>query len=560
MMMWKNKKFHIFVALAVFILATLIFAWPILPNVKGILFGRPNDAMGSIWGIWWLKYSLLNLRTNPNISYLIAYPYGIDTHVFLTPVNYILSIPVTAIFNALASYNFITLMSFPLSALAMYLLVYHFTKKIIPSIIAGLIIAFGPFHVVHSQSFIDLAQIEWPIFCVLFLFKLNEERTYKNLIGLSIFFILTVLTTPYYAIFLLMAVLVFAITKIFYKTPVEKRSRGFGVVFIIYLLVFCATLIYIYPKFIKNPAHIPPRTDLTAGGAKIEYYLLPSTHHPIFGQDVKKVVPEFSYTLQTIFLGYVPLLLALFLFFKKEKFKNQPNLYFAIHFFTFAAIIAFLFSLMPTVKIFGKEIKTFSYYFYDLVPFIRAQARQVLIIMIALAAMSGIAVNYLLDYVFQSKQSKIIFIALILFISLIEFLPEQVTTDLRKIPDVYVWLKQQPGQFAVLEYPFFPFNSDHNYEEMFYQTYHQKPLVNSFKNSVKERKNYEDFERVLETINPDILYDQGVRYVLMHTQDDDPARQKIISDSLKPSDVYDRQMEEVKIFPDATVFKITHKR
>src|SRR5438105_5949431 len=65
--------------LAGFLLLTLVFVYPIVPQMSSeIPFG--GDAWQHIWNLWWIKHALLDLRTNPYHTNLLFYPDGANLY------------------------------------------------------------------------------------------------------------------------------------------------------------------------------------------------------------------------------------------------------------------------------------------------------------------------------------------------------------------------------------------------------------------------------------------------------------------------------------------------
>ena len=94
-------------------------------SIPGWVFG---DNAEYLWKIWWFKHALLDLHVWPLFSPTIYHPYGFNlAYGEITPTNTLLTIPITAVFGEVVTYNFLALLSFVLSGFAMYLLVCYLT-------------------------------------------------------------------------------------------------------------------------------------------------------------------------------------------------------------------------------------------------------------------------------------------------------------------------------------------------------------------------------------------------------------------------------------------------
>jgi hypothetical protein len=88
--------------------------------------------------------------------------------------------------------------------------------------------------------------------------------------------------------------------------------------------------------------------------------------------------------------------------------------------------------------------------------------------------------------------------------------------DLRYL--AYVWLKQQPGNFTILEYPLFLHAHSINQNYMFYITIHQKRTVNGYSDIATPE--YEKIYPILNNITSSqalrLLRSFNVKYILVH--------------------------------------------
>lgn len=511
-----TAKTKILGAILIYLILTIIFAWPLLGNFNNSIFGVQNDTLGTLWGLWWTKKAILDLHIFPATSNLIAAPFGIIIPYFF-PWNYLIALPIVAVWGAIPAFNFLSLMGFVLTGLAMYLLAIYFTKNFWASVIAGAILAFSPYHLVNAQSFLDLGQIEWLVFYLYFLFRLKDRPNAFNLIFANIFCLITLFSSHYYAVFTVFLTILFIIIysiinwrKIKLAKLIKPRINLIILINFIVIAVFLLLAFIVFNRNL-NKVNLPSFDDImNFGSVKWWYYLLPSMEHPIFGKWVSSHIVGISFAAQTHYLGYITILLSFFALCYKKNWKK-------FIFFIVAALLALLFSLPPKIHFGHLIVNMPSYYLFEFLPFVRFVSRFSLIVMIGLTILSAAAIDKLIRNKKIGAQIAVLVCVIVLF--LIEFLPNFVTTKLHQLPEAYQFLKNQPGDFSIVEYPFFP-NSPWMWEQMYFQTEHQKSLLNNFEFKSKNEEAFKHFygaiENITEPTTPYFLKLLGTQYVVIH--------------------------------------------
>ena len=79
--------------------------------------------------------------------------------------------------GAVAAYNWLVLLSFPLSAAAAYLLARHLALPPAGALLAALLFAFSPFHIAHAAYHPHIAQTQWLPLYLLALWRCMDEAT-----------------------------------------------------------------------------------------------------------------------------------------------------------------------------------------------------------------------------------------------------------------------------------------------------------------------------------------------------------------------------------------------
>lgn len=512
--------------------------------------------MGGLWQFWWIKYAVFDLRIFPLYSHWLSAPFGIDLRAYATNIDFLFALPFTAIWNNIAAYNIQILITIPLSGLAAYLLAYRLTKNFWASFFGGLIFAISPFHITMIHSFNHLAQIQWFGFYLYFLWLYHEDGKKRDFILAIAFFILIAWTAAYYAVMALIMTLILGIIR-----KGDKRVKGEKREFLI-LPIIALVVIFIIFQFLQGSSFKEFSIgDLKRGAAHLWYWFLPAENHPILGDWIKSLRPGFSFSIQTIYLGMVPLALSIYWLIKSRNNKSSlPVTGYPLltKWLLYSSIIAIIFTVPPILEFGWLKIYTPTYPHFLTFPFMRILTRYSLIVIFSLSIFSALGINYLFKKL-KTNLLKFGTYGLLLGAMVFEFLPAQVSTNLSNVPPQYQWLAEQEKGSVIAEYPFFPIN-DYIWEPMFWQTVHHQPLFNSFYQVLLGKTGSEflsqsDDLKIPETI--DYLRLAGVKYILVYTKGKNEIQDREISIKIDLNILdNDERLDFVKVFPEARIYQI----
>src|SRR6185295_19740300 len=96
--------------------------------------------------------------------------------------------------GAVAAYNWLVLLSFPLSAAAAYLLARHLALPPAGALFAALLFAFSPFHIAHAAYHPHIAQTQWLPLYLLALWRCLDRGSWPAATLLAAAAILAVLS------------------------------------------------------------------------------------------------------------------------------------------------------------------------------------------------------------------------------------------------------------------------------------------------------------------------------------------------------------------------------
>jgi len=601
-----KKYYKIIISFFSFAILTIIFTYPVIfkmsTGVYGPFYG--TDNRGTICELWWLKYAWLN-HIQPNFTTMLVYPFGADiATVKGAPLNMFVYKWLTILTNEIFVYNFILLLGFLLSAVFTYYLVYFLTKNRTVSFISGIIFAFCPYHFNKAWEHFGLAQTFWVPLYSLALLKLWKKPVFKNSLLVAVVFSLMLAFDLNYAYIMSVFTLGFIIFILFYKKSSLRFIKMFG------LSVFIGSLInfsFIYPIF-KTIFFIPKADlDLTTAhvyvrsfhylfthSARPLSYLLPSSAHPVFGNFTKSMFGSIFYGRnsieQTLYLGWIPLILSFIAFrtWKRKRLNaqnlkldtrysttegsseyyrripntNTDNNDFMISFFIFTAILGFIFSMPPYINLGLFKVYFPSFFMYKFLPAYRSYARFGILVIFAVSILAGFGLKYILQKI-KTPGKRVVFASFITCFILFEFLniPPFHVTDLSNPPKVYEWVSGQKGDFAIAEYPFGEEGmgeAQMDYDFLFYQRIHQKPLINGASIGSKGYEVRKKIANLKNPATPGILKYLGAKYVIVHLDKYKGYRSAEVIGGA-PDFKKQKGLKLIKKFGDAEVYVITAK-
>ena len=532
----KISNRHTLIALFLFSAVAVVFTFPLIFKINSFIpgFFGTDESFGMIRKFWWYKYSWLHHIPYEKDSY-ICVPFGFKhQQLFLYPLWEVICRWLAILSNEIIAYNLVFFSALLLSALIMYRLTFYLTKDLFSSIFSGIIYAFCPYFFARSWQHFGLIHIQWFPLCLLALFKIKDHPTRRNFFFLVFALFIAIAFDDQYAFFTSIVTLVFLLWLIF--TGVRKNLALIGLISlagVIALVLNLPSILAIigdvreYSKIAApayNLAH-RPLEDLFAQSARPLSYFLPAVVHPIFGKFTlnflgTKLYGE-SITEHTLYLGWVPLILAflaLRIWFKNRKIQHVSKDSFSTGFFILLLFAAWLVSQPPWWQIGPLKLYMPSYFFYKVMPMFRAYCRFGVVVMLSVAVLAGIGLKFILDKR-RSLIGKIVLTVVSCGLVLFEFwnYPPFKVMDLSRVPAVYYWLKAQPGDFVIAEYPIDAFAPKEIYK--FYQTKHQKRMINATIPTTPANQLANTLTKLSDINTTGVLKWMGVRFVLVHNDE-----------------------------------------
>ncbi len=155
--------------LAIYVLLSLVLTYPLLFNLTTAVPNDIGDPLLNTWILAWVDHALLtdplNLF-NANIFYPLPNTLAYSEHLFSTAL---IALPIQLLTGEpIVAYNLSLLLTFPLAAFGMYLLLLRWTRHRGAAFIAGLIFAFAPYRFA-AIAHLQLLTFQWLPYTLLFL-------------------------------------------------------------------------------------------------------------------------------------------------------------------------------------------------------------------------------------------------------------------------------------------------------------------------------------------------------------------------------------------------------
>ena len=212
------------VILGFFLLLTAYLTWP-LPVRMGNGISTNPDSLLNLWALAW-NYHILPSDPlsyfNANIFLPRQDTLAYSEHLFGVALVAAPAYLITG--NVIFAYNFAILLSFLLSGIGMYLLAYELTGNRWAALASGVIYAAAPFRFLHLFH-VQLLSYQWFPFVFLYLYRFLRDGRPRQMVAAAIFALLQILSCNYYAMYLALALALFAIVLLLKGRPLLNRRK-----------------------------------------------------------------------------------------------------------------------------------------------------------------------------------------------------------------------------------------------------------------------------------------------------------------------------------------------
>ncbi len=426
---------------AVALVVTAIIAAPVLLAPSERVFGQ--EVVG---------------RNHDPFTVMLQYLRPFSLVFYTQPVTDVVGALLARVMSPVAAYNWLVLLSFPLSAATAYLLGRHLALSTGAAAFAALAYAFSPFHLAHASYHVHIAQTQWLPFYLLALFRCLDEPTPKA-VGLLAVATVCVTLSNFYGGLIAAVITPVAIAAYWLgRTTAGGRStRRLLVTAGSLLLIAGGGIVYLWtvaPGVVADPAAVAfRRADLFRYSAKWWAFLVPPVQNPFFGGSVRRLWLDSGagggLLEQQVSLGWGIIALGLVALWRWLARDRRPESLGNVPIIAALAVAAFACSLSPERRIGPFTIVRPSGLLYAVVPMFRAYARFGVIVQLMAALLAGIGADWLMQA--RARRGRIACTALLL-LAVAEYAvwPPSLWRDV--LPTTaHRWVARQPAGLRVLD-------------------------------------------------------------------------------------------------------------
>lgn len=441
--------------------------------------GGGEGSVG-LWNLWHFHYGLLH--GSPFETNLLAPPYKLNLifHAY-TLSRDLLALPLLPTFGPVVTSNLLTVLSFGLSGLGMWLVVYDLTRDAGASFVAGLIYAFAPYRFAHLSGHYNLIAIEWLPFYVLYALRYLSRGTWRNLVLSALFALLTSLTDYYYALYLIVWTALLVLVRLVCKSGRLQTLARTALLAGTTLVIHLPLLGLMYWAFTQGVWVGRPTGQgmLETFSADLAAFVTPSSQHALFGSWADQISQTFTanFAERTVYLGLLPLSLAII---ASLRFRKWPvdGRWWILAFWVFV-----LLALGPVLHWRSAGLFPLPYQWLGDVPVFREAripSRWTVMVILALGVLAG----QTLAWIGQRWGRRVGIAATVsaALIILFEYLPVPLQLADRSVPSVYHTIARDMQQGSVLDLPFgmndsFRGLGGWNPRALYFQTVTARPVI-----------------------------------------------------------------------------------
>jgi hypothetical protein len=363
-----------------------------------------------------------------------------------------------------AAYNWLVLLSFPLSAAAAYLLARYLALSPGAATFAAMAYAFSPFHLAHAAYHPHIAQTQWVPLYLLALWRCLDDAS-PAAVGFLGAATLAVTLSNFYGGLIAAVITPIAVAAhwlVACRTDTQSMRRLGITIGSLALIAACGIAYAWYTAravVVNRAAFAFPRADLFRYSAKWWSYLVPPVEHPLLGATAHRLFDAAGVREglleQQVSLGWGLVALGLIAVFRWPARGNagsdirQPAQFARVPVLVIVAAAALVCSLSPDRTIGRLTFFRPAALLYHVVPMFRSYARFGVVVQLMAALLAGIGLDHLLGA--KARRAQIIGLTLAaLAAGEYAVAPSALWRDV--LPTTaHRWVMRQPGLMRVLD-------------------------------------------------------------------------------------------------------------
>ena len=447
----RRRVAEVAALVAAALVITLIIAAPVLRAPNERLFGM----------------AIVGRHRDP-FTVIAQFGRPIAMNVSVQPLTDFTGALAARLVTPVAAYNYLVLLSFPLSAAAAYLLARHLALSGTGAAVAALAYAFSPFHLAHSAYHPHIAQTQWIPLYLLALWRCLDNPSPGAVLLLALSAVAVTLSNFYGG---LIAAVMTPVAVVAYWLLTSRQPRSAAVRRLVITsgsLLGIAAAGIAYVNYAASPVLTSRSTFAYPFGDLFRYsttwwgYLVPPVGNPLLGAAARRIWTaagvEAGLLEHQVSLGLGILGLGLVAVYAWTIRNRQQASLERVPLVVIVAVAALVCSLSPQ-----RTVGEITFYrpaalLYPVVPMFRAYARFGVVVQLMAALLAGIGVEYLLRVATRPART----LGLMLTVAAAgEYAVFPATMWRDVLPTTaHRWVMQQPDRLQVLDCTPFDEESD----------------------------------------------------------------------------------------------------
>lgn len=593
---WRRSRFALALT-GVYALGIVLATWPVARNMSNSYFGFGNDNLGGIWNFWWWSYARDN-GLDTEFSPRLGFPFGFDLGALpVQPWERWMGEGLTHLFGPVAAYNIIILISFPLAGLTMYLLANYLLRNRWAAALAGLIFAFAPFHFGMAMNYPALGSVQFVPLYFLFVARFVFERRARDAAWSVLMFGVMAMGSYYYAYYALWITLAVALVYgVRQRRALRaalgsmrarlRTTRGALTAAALTLSVAATTALMAWKPlqlYLDNRDTLErPVSEAVRYSARVYLWFVPGLDHPVFGERVRPFYDgnlfEAPFNEQSLYLGYIPLVLALVAVVAAVRARGTvvaavARMRRATGFALVVGATGALITLGPFVPLGTSyyrdwaqeggtaQIPLLGRLMFEIMPTFRFFSRAQVFVMLALALLAAAGLMWVWRRLGRRELAAALSVLVVAGVTF-EYSnrPPARVVDMGPTPAVYEWLADQGTDTVIAQYPMAGAAQPRSFYYQYWHPAHATTMVN-VPGTPEAAAFTEQVRDITDPATAGRLAGAGVDLVIVHTSLPPatyPPYQPVLPDDSLPARLLEGypQLELVREFPGSEVYRV----
>ena len=381
--------------------------------------------------------------------------------VYSQPVTDVAGALLARMAGPVAAYNWLVLLSFPLSAAAAYLLARYLELSPMAAAFAAMAFAFSPFHLAQAAYHPQVAQTQWIPLYLLALWRCLDYAS-PGAVAFLAAATVTVTLSNFYGGMIAAVITPVAVAAYWFATrrARPRAARRLGITLGSLVLIALAGLAYVSysaRELVANRAAFAfSRDDLFRYSAKWWSYLVPPVANPLLGSAASRTWTAAGVDVglleQQVYLGWSVIVLGLIAIAgwmaSRRRDRGAPARA-VVPVLAIVAFAALVCSLSPERTIGAVTVVRPSALLYAVIPMFRSYARFGVVVQLMAVLLAGIGVDYLRrSGTWRARVAGMILVALV--IGEYAVAPSAMSRDV--LPTLaHRWVTRQAGHMQVFD-------------------------------------------------------------------------------------------------------------